>query len=142
MPLEFGLHHLLVGLHIDGYQVRGAARRLHARQVFRQVDHLCWQRRGSLPVPMMYDLAQGTPNSFSIHDGQAFPELIGFYPLDDFRLLPDRVEVHLECRQAIEQLDLQIVDVTRALQCGNLNPAPSAGRAHTRRYGREYFAIA
>ena len=53
----------------------------------------------------------GLRTSSSVRDGHAVPELIRLHPLDDLGLLADRIEVHLECRKPIEQLDLQVGDV-------------------------------
>ena len=83
---------------------------LNAGCIFGDIDDLRRKRRGTRPVAMMHDLAQRLSDPSSFGDGHVFPELIRLDPLDDLRLLADRIEVHLECRQAIQQIDLQIGD--------------------------------
>ena len=63
----------------------------------------------------------GLAHRLQRRDGHAFPEFIRLDPLDDLGLLAHRVQVHLQRRQPIQQFDLQIGELARLSQYGDLH---------------------
>ena len=110
------------------------------RGVFSDINNFRGKGRPTPPFAMMHDFPQGLTNRFQVGDGHALPELIRLHPLDDLCFLTNRVEVHLERREAIKQFDLQVGHGSGFSKHSDLHARQKEIPICTRRRGPGYCA--